>query len=62
MFNWMKKMTPSFGDVFLMAFQIKGIDQEFPYLRVKITQKAKRKEDLPFTENEVSATQSAGRP
>lgn len=56
----MKKMAASLWDVFLMAFQIKGTDQEFPYLRVNITQKAKRNKDLPFTESEVSATQGAG--
>lgn len=59
--NWMKRIAASFWDVFLMAFQIKGIDQEFPYLRVKITEKAKRNKDLPITENEISATQGAGR-
>jgi len=43
-----------------MAFQMKGVDQEFPYLRIKITQKAKINKDL--TENEVSATQGTRRP
>lgn len=55
--NWMKKMATSFSDVFLMAFQIKRIDQEFPY-----HSKNKRNEDLPITENEISATQGTGRP
>lgn len=37
------------------------IDQEFPYLRVKITEKAKKNKDLPITVKEISATQGAGR-
>lgn len=46
---------------FFENFLIKGIDQELPYLTVKIPEKKSSNRDLPFSENEISTLQGAGK-